>query len=164
MMTSSSKFSSVWLAGIVSGVLCVPSVRGQADVPRFYTATSNEAVTGAAPLVKTGAGILWLTSPSNNTFTGDITVGVDGGTLRIGGNPLITAGTGRTGATLPAMGATNTVTVQRGGVFYIHDNQGTAPFGYIANRLGSEGARPALSLEGGSFTVNGPNFANLQST
>ena len=73
----------VGFAGFIAGFSCALNAWGQADVPRFYTATSNDALTGSAPLVKTGAGILWLTSPSNNTFTGDITVGVDGGTLRL---------------------------------------------------------------------------------
>ena len=36
--------------------------------------------------------------------------------------------------------------------------------GDIDNRLGSEGARPALSLEGGSFTFNGLNLATPPTT
>ena len=128
MMTiSATKSCAVRYAGYVAGFFCALNAWGQADVPRFYTATSNEAVTGAGPLVKTGAGVLWLTSPSNNTFTGDITVGVDGGTLRIGGNTLYAAGTGRTGTTLPAMGSTNTITVKRGGIFYLRTTA-TAPW------------------------------------
>ncbi|NLC83196.1 MAG: hypothetical protein GX748_18635, partial [Lentisphaerae bacterium] len=152
----------VRVAGCVAGFFCALNAWGQADVPRFYTATSNDALTGAAPIVKTGAGTLWLTSPSNNTFTGDITVGVDGGTLRIGGNTFYAAGTGRTGTTLPAMGAASTITVKRGGIFQINDNLNGAA-GRIDNRLGSEGDRPAVSLEGGTFYFYGIN-ATQQTT
>ena len=148
--------------GLCAALMAAAAIAG--EVPRNFTVVSNDAVTGSATLTKTGGGILYLGSSegAGNTFSGDIVVGVDGGTLRLTGNANA-PGAARQGVVLPGMTGANTVTVRRGSTFYIDDNI-SAPNGYLANRLGSEGARPALSLEGSSFTVNGPNTASLQTT
>jgi autotransporter-associated beta strand protein len=142
-------------------LLCVLAVAvcklcGQVEVPRFFNAVSNDAVTGSATLTKTGAGILWLQSSSGNTFSGDIAVGVDGGTLRIGGG-------GDAGLTLPNLSSANTLAIRRGGIFEIKDNVNAA-VGYAPNRLGSSGNRPNVSLEGGTLLYNGAAIATTQMT
>ncbi len=132
------------------------TVAGAQDIPRFFQAFSNDAVTGSATLTKAGAGTLTLYSPipAANTFNGNIVVDVDGGTLKLSGLPGAVTSQ-QMGATLPGMTSANTITVKRGGTFYIEDNA-TANFaGYATNRLGTEGSRPGMVLDGGTFTFNG---------
>lgn len=158
------KFRCVVSTFAVAGCLLAltPSARA-VDVPRnSVTVISNDVVTGSAALTKTGAGTLSLISSAGagNTFSGDIVVDVDGGTLKIGGNGF-TTGTGLQGLTLPLMTSANTLTVKRGGTFAIDDNAINGSTTYVADRLGSSGQRPAVSLAGGSLTLSGANYASV---
>lgn len=135
-------------------------VAGAQDIPRFFQAFSNDAVTGSATLTKAGAGTLTLYAPfpAANTFDGNIVVDVDGGTLRLSGWPGAVTSQ-QMGATLPGMTSANTITVKRGGMFHIEDNATASMAGYATNRLGSDGNRPGVVLDGGTFYWNGVNGA-----
>jgi autotransporter-associated beta strand protein len=95
---------------------------------------------------------------ANNTFSGSLVVDVDGGTLKIGGNPYFSAGTAAQGLALPNMTSANSITVRRGATFYIEDNVNAA-IGYAADRFGTSGNRPKVNLAGGTFSLNGANTA-----
>ena len=56
------------------------------DVATNFTTIWNGPVTGTGTLTKTGGGTLSFNSSSGNTFSGSITLGINGGTLKIGGN------------------------------------------------------------------------------
>ena len=133
-----------------------PSSAVGIDVPRNFIGVSNEPVTGSETLQKTSAGQMILSSSVGNTFTGDITVDVDGGILRIA-NTL--GAFGGTGVTLPGMTAANTITVKRGGQFYVDDNATYNSVGSYPNRFGTAGNRPAVKLDGGALTLNGASYA-----
>ncbi len=120
------------------------------------TTLQNGALTGSGTLTKTGGGTFFLAAGSGNTFSGDITLAFAGGTFQVGSsvssNP---AG----GATLPALTSANTITVNRGATFRIEDNATGSAAGYIADRFGSAGNRPAVILNGGTFNLNGATTA-----
>jgi len=77
--------------------------------------------------------------------------------LKIGGNPYV-SGALQQGLILSNMTSGSTITVKRGATFNIEDNANAAA-GYVADRLGSAGNRPAVSLAGGTFNLNGANSA-----
>ena len=111
------------------------------------------------------SGWLTLINRDGNTFSGDIVLEVNSGCLRLGGNTYYASGDERRqGLTLPGMGAANSITVRRGATFRIEDNMLGNMTGYVADRLGTEGNRPALRLAGGALYVNNPNVANSMST
>ena len=130
-----------------------PSSSVGVDVPRNFSVASVDPLTGSQTLLKTGAGGFWIGGSVGNTFKGDITLDTDGGVLRVGGIP----GSIPPGATLPNMTAANTITVKRGGNFYIEDNA-NGSVGSVPNRFGTEGNRPAVKLQGGTLTLNGANY------
>jgi autotransporter-associated beta strand protein len=132
-------------------------------VARGYTSTWAGSLTGSSDLTLAGgagatSGTLSLVGNGGNTFNGDITVGVGAGTLRIAGT-LFATGTAQQGFSLNSMTASNTITVNRGGTFNIDDNATGSSAGYLENRFGSAGDRPAVSLNGGTFNLNGFNAA-----
>ena len=128
------------------------------DVATGFTTVWNGSVTGTAALAKTGGGTLSLNATGGNTFSGDITAALNGGTIKIGGNVYAT-GTAQTGFTLGSLTSSNTLTVVRGATFNIEDNATGSSAGYVADRLGSSGSRPAVKLAGGTFNYNGANNA-----
>ena len=132
-----------------------PSSAVQRDVPRNFIATSVDPLAGSETLAKTSAGQLQLGSPACTTFNGDILVDADGGTLRVGGIP----GQLTPGSVLSGMTAANTLTVKRGGNFIIEDNA-NGSVASVPNRFGTPGNRPAVKLDGGTLTLDGPNVAN----
>ena len=138
----------------------VTIMAGAGDVPRPYSAVDNEPLTGNADFIKSGSGTLWLTAPSNNTFSGDIFIERSGGTLELGGNTLYADGEGRAGISLPMMTSDNLISVNPGATLLIKDNANGA-VGYLSNRFGSEGERPSLELHNSSFTYQGPNLAGI---
>jgi autotransporter-associated beta strand protein len=152
------------LATVPSGIITVPTAN-TIYVPRNFAVVSADAVTGTATLVLQGgyasanSSMLTLISPASNTFSGDIVVDIDGGTLTIGGDLYALAGFGQQGLTLPGLTANNTITIRRGGCFAIDDNLINSYSGYVADRLGSAGNRPKVSLAGGTLTFNGANYA-----
>ena len=152
----SSAVSGIFTLVCLVGVLEVAAH----DVPRLYSAIDNEPLTGNADFIKSGSGTLWLTAPSNNTFSGDIRIERSGGALELGGNTFYADGEGRAGIALPAMTSASTVTVNPGGALVIKDNANGA-VGHLSNRLGSAGDRPALVLNNGSFTYLGPSAAGV---
>jgi fibronectin-binding autotransporter adhesin len=147
--------------GILSALLALGcgATAGAVEVPRNFTVISNEQVKGAAELVKTGAGTLSLINSdgASNDFSGNITVGTDGGTLKIGGNLYKPVGTAQQGLVLNSMTSGNTITIKPGGTFYIEENALNGVNGHIDNRFGSSGSRPSVSLLGGSLYYNGNN-------
>ena len=62
---------------------------------------------------------------NGNTFSGNIVVDTDAGTLKLAGNAYV-VGTPRQGATLRGMTSANTITVRRGAYLYIDDNVAAA--------------------------------------
>ncbi len=140
--------SSTWL----SHPLAI-STASTIDTAYGFTTTDNAALTGSGTLTKTGGGTFSLISGSGNTFSGNITLATNGGTLQIGGTP---ASNPAGGATLGSLTSANTLTVNRGATFNIEDN---ASFTSFTDRLGSAGNRPAVSLNGGTLSLNGVNFA-----
>jgi autotransporter-associated beta strand protein len=125
------------------------------DVPRNFYSSSTVPFEGSETLIKTSAGQMMVGATSNNTFKGDILVDTDGGILRVGINGTASG----IGVTLPGMTAANTITVKRGGQFYIDDNSTGNSVGSAPNRFGTYGDRPAVKLEGGTLTLNGANTA-----
>jgi autotransporter-associated beta strand protein len=126
------------------------------DVPRNFISASADPLTGSATLVKTGAGQMMVGGSSGNTFKGDIVVDTEGYILRVGAIPGAASGIG---VTLPGMTAANTITVKRGGQFYIDDNGTYSSVGSAPNRFGTEGNRPSVALAGGTLTLNGASYA-----
>jgi autotransporter-associated beta strand protein len=134
------------------------------NVARNFASIWNGPLTGSATLTLKGgfasttSSQLSLINNVGNTFSGNIVVDTDGGTFKIGGNPYYAAGTALQGLILPNMTSANTITVRRGATFNIEDNVNGA-LGYVADRLGSSGNRPAVNLAGGTFNLNGANNA-----
>jgi autotransporter-associated beta strand protein len=146
---------------LVTSLACGVSLSAQAapvDVPRNWTIVSVEATTGSVALTKTGAGTLSLIGSEGNTFSGDIVVDTDAGTLKIGGI-LGATGPAAQGVAFPGMTSANSLTVKRNGTFYIEDNAMATVAGYLGNRLGTDGNRPNLTLAGGALYFNGANVA-----
>lgn len=136
-----------------------PAVVFATEIPRNFTVISNSQIKGAADLVKTGAGTLSLINSDGgaNDFSGNISVGTDGGTLKIGGNIYQPVGAAQQGLVLNGMTSGNSITIKPGGTFYIEENVINGVNGHIDNRFGSSGSRPSVSLLGGSFYYNGNN-------
>jgi autotransporter-associated beta strand protein len=130
-----------------------PSSPAGLDVPRNFNASSAAPITGYEALSKTGAGTMMVGGSTGNTFKGDIIVDTDGGILKVGAIPGAASGIG---VTLPGMTAANTITVKRGGQFYIEDNVNAA-VSSAPNRFGTEGNRPSVALAGGTLVLNGAN-------
>jgi fibronectin-binding autotransporter adhesin len=124
------------------------------------TGSSNLTLntSGSGYIGGTGAGTgqqLSLINNSGNTFSGDITI--NSGVLRIAGNPFAT-GTAQQGFIAPSMGSGSTITIGVGGSLLIDDNAFTG--GYVADRFGSGGNRPAVDLKGGTLSLSGINNAS----
>ena len=132
-----------------------PSSSVGLDVPRNFSASSADPLTGSETLAKTGAGTIMVGGSTGNTFKGDITVDTDGGILKVGAIPGAASGIG---VTLPGMTAANTISVKRGGQFFIEDNVNGA-VSSAPNRFGTDGSRPSIALAGGTLTLNGANNA-----
>ena len=131
-----------------------PAPGAAMDVPRNFVGSSADPLTGSEALSKVGAGQLYTGGSAGNTFSGDIVVDTDGGTLRVGAIPGAASGAG---VTLPNMTAANTITVRRGGTFQIEENA-NGSVGSAPNRFGTEGNRPSVALNGGTLTLNGANY------
>jgi len=135
------------------------------EVARNFAAILDGPLTGSGTLtlkggyISTASSMLSLINGAGNTFSGDIVVDVDGGTLKLSGNPYAPTATGLQGLTLPSMTAANTITVRRGGMLYIEDNAVNGATTYLADRLGTPGNRPSIALAGGSLYYNGANNA-----
>ncbi len=142
-------------AGTVTITNWQPSSAVGLDVPRNFNAASAAPLTGSETLAKTGAGTMMVGGSTGNTFKGDIVVDTDGGVLKVGAIPVAATGSG---VTLPGMTAANTITVKRGGQFFIEDNA-NGSVGSAPNRFGTDGNRPAVALAGGTLTLNGANYA-----
>ena len=152
-LQSSSTYSSHPLAISSASNVDVGGTQGSV----VFTTLQNAALTGSGALTKTGGGTFFLAAGSGNTFSGDIMLAVNGGTLQVGSAaPSTTLG----GAKLASLTSANTITVNRGGTFSIQENDSTtARNGYLADRLGTAGNRPAVALAGGTFNLNGANNA-----
>ncbi len=144
-------------AGTVTIVNWQPNSAAGFEVPRNFIASSAAPLTGAEMFTKTGAGQMMVGGSVGNTFSGDIVVDADGGTMRVGAIPGAASGIG---VTLPGMTAANTITVKRGGNFQIEDNVNGA-VSSAPNRFGTEGNRPSVALNGGTLTLNGANYNAL---
>jgi fibronectin-binding autotransporter adhesin len=126
------------------------------DVATGFTTLQNAALTGSGTLTKTGGGTFFLGAGSGNTFSGNITLAVNGGTFQVGSS---VSSSPAGGATLSSLTSTNTLTVNRGSTFTIQDNGAGSAAGYVADRIGSAGNRPAVSMNGGTFNMSGANNA-----
>ncbi len=129
------------------------------DVAVGFATLQNAALSGSGTLTKTGGGTYFLGAGSGNTFSGDLTLAVNGGTFKIGSS---VASSPLGGATLSGLTAANTITVNRGASFLIDENQNQLASrvdGVIADRLGSAGNRPAVSMNGGTFFLNAANLS-----
>ncbi len=142
-------------AGTVTITNWQPSSASGFDVPRNFNSSSAAPLTGYETLAKTGAGTMLVGGSTGNTFKGDITVDTDGGVFKVGAIPGAASGIG---VTLPGMTAANTITVKRGGNFYIEDNV-NGSVSSAPNRFGTDGNRPAVKLQGGTLTLNGANYS-----
>jgi autotransporter-associated beta strand protein len=129
------------------------------EVARNFAAILGGPLTGSGGLTLKGgfastlSSMLSLINNEGNTFSGNLTVDMDGGTLRLSGHPY-TTGAAIQGAVLPGMTSAHTVTVRPGSRFEIEDNITASASGYAVNRLGSDGNRPALRLESGTFNYS----------
>ncbi len=106
------------------------------------------ALTGSGTLTKTGGGTLSLNNGAANSFSGDITLTIGGGTFEIRA----------ANTTLPNLTSANTITINPGAILNIEDLAG----GYVADRLGSSGNRPAVSLAGGAVYLDGASASYTQ--
>ncbi len=120
------------------------------DVARGFTTLQNAALTGSAALTKRGSGTFSLVAGSGNTFSGNLILAVDGGTFQVGGS---LSASPASGASLPGLTSSNTITINRGATFNVQDNGSSA--GFVADRFGTAGNRPNVVIAGGSLTLLG---------
>jgi len=163
--------ATIYLAGdYLPGPLDV-SEDTTVDVARNFTSILDGPLIGTGTFtlgvgyVEGSSGWLSLINRDGNTFSGNIVLEVNSGQMTLGGNVYYAAGDARRqGLMLPGMSAANSITVRRGATLRIEDNLANTATGYVADRLGTEGNRPALRLAGGALYVNSPYVANYMST
>jgi len=129
------------------------------DVATGFATTLNGSLTGSQTLTKTNGGTLFINGSTGNTFSGNITLAVGGGTLKVGGNIYGATGV-QGGFTAANMTSANTITVNGGATFNIEDNATGSAAGYVANRFGSSGNYPAVNMQGGTFNLSGANVSS----